>query len=291
MWVPLIVASAIGLGLYDVAKKHAVRQNAVMPVLFWATAIGSAAFVAAVLLGGRWAEVMTVGPGPFLLVGFKTLLVAGSWILAYYAMRALPITIMSPIRASAPVWTLAGAILIFGERPTLWQALGIAVVLIGYGLFSRVGKKEGIHFLRHRGVFMAFGATLLGAASALFDKYLLQTCHIPRDIVQFWFCVDLVVVLGASWLVQRAARLQRTPFRWRWTIAAVGLLLVGADWLYFKALSEPGVLISIVSLIRRSNVLLAFTAGSLLFRDAYIRPKAGALIVILAGVAILCLAS
>jgi hypothetical protein len=49
--------------------------------------------------------------------------------------------------------------------------------------------------------------------------------------------------------------------------------------------------ISIVSLIRRSNVLLAFTVGSVVFQDSHIRPKAGALLVILAGVAILCLSS
>jgi transporter family protein len=272
MWISLVVASAAGLGLYDVAKKHAVHRNAVMPVLFWATAIGSAALVAAVLLGGRVEEVLSVGAVPFALIVLKTLLVAGSWILAYYAMRSLPITIMSPIRASAPVWTLLGAILLFGERPTLWQAAGIAAVLAGYGLFSLAGKKEGIHFTKHAGVFMAFGATLLGAASALYDKFLLQTCQLPRDTVQFWFCIDLVVVLGAAWLLQRAARLQRTPFRWRWSIAAVGLLLVGADWLYFKSLSEPGVPISIVSLIRRSNVLLAFTVGSVVFQDSHIRP-------------------
>jgi transporter family protein len=291
MWIPLVLASAAGLGFYDIAKKHSVRDNAVMPVLGLATAIGSAAFVAAIALTGEWNQVVDLSARDFGLIALKALLVAGSWILAYYAMRALPISIMSPIRASAPLWTLAGAILLYGERPTGAQAAGIALVLAGYGLFSVLGKKEGIHFGRHPGVFLAFAATLLGAASALYDKYLLQSCKIPRDTVQFWFCVDLVVVLGAAILLQRASRLTRTPFQWRWSIPAVGLLLVGADWLYFKALSEPGVPISIVSLIRRSNVVLAFAVGSVLFRDENIRSKAVALLAILGGVAILCMAS
>ena len=59
MWIPLVVASAACLGLYDVAKKHAVRENAVMPVLFWATAAGSAAFVLAIWLSGSGAAVTT----------------------------------------------------------------------------------------------------------------------------------------------------------------------------------------------------------------------------------------
>jgi transporter family protein len=291
MWIPLVVASAVGLGLYDVAKKHAVHQNAVMPVLCLATVFGSLAFVASILIGGRFIDVISISGRDFALVAFKTLLVSGSWILAYYAMRALPISIMSPIRASAPLWTLAGAVLLFHERPSLAQTAGIVTVILGYGLFSLLGRREGIHFSRHNGVFMAFASTLLGAASALYDKHLLQTCLIPRDLMQFWFCVDLVVVLGGVWLVQRMAQLHRTPFKWRWSIPAVGLLLVGADWLYFKALSEPGVFISVVSLVRRSNVILSFTLGALLFHDANIRSKAAALLVILVGVALLCLTS
>ncbi len=291
MWISLALASSVGLGLYDIAKKHGVRNNAVMPVLGLATAIGSTAFVAATLLTGQGTDVLALSAHDSGLIALKALLVASSWILAYYAMRALPISIMSPIRASAPLWTIAGAILLFGEWPTRWQATGMVLVLAGYGLFSLLGKKEGIHFGRHPGVWLAFSATLLGAASALYDKYLLQTCHIPPVTVQFWFCVDLVVVLGGAVLLQRVAGLARTPFQWRWSIPAVGLLLVGADWLYFKALSEPGVPISIVSLIRRSNVVVAFAIGAVVFHDANIRSKAAALLVILGGVAILCLAS
>jgi drug/metabolite transporter (DMT)-like permease len=224
------------------------------------------------------------------LIAVKSLLVGGSWIFGYYAMRALPISSMSPIRASAPFWTLIGAIAFFGERPNAWQAVGMAAILAGYAGFSIVGRSEGMPFTRHAGVWLAFAATLTGAASALFDKFLLQACRIPRTVVQFWFCVALMIVLGALLAIQRFMGLHRTPFRWRWSIPAVGLLLVAADWLYFRALSEPGVPISVVSLIRRSNVVLAFAGGFLLFGDSNFRAKTGALMAILAGVAILCLA-
>ncbi len=291
MWIFLVLVSAAALGFYDIARKHAVHANAVMPVLVSAAACGSLAFVLAMLLAGRWTFLSELTAGTFGLVALKSLLVAASWIFGYYAMRALPISLMSPIRASAPLWTLIGAIALYGEWPTRWQAAGMAAILAGYVCFSLIGRSEGIHFTRHTGVFLAFAATLTGAGSALYDKYLLQTCRIPRDFVQFWFCVDLVVMLGAFLAVQRMLRLQRTPFHWRWSIPAVGFLLVTADWLYFKALSEPGVPISVVSLIRRSNVVLSFAGGSLLFAEANLRAKAGALLVILTGVAILCLAS
>lgn len=290
MWIPLILASAAGLGLYDICKKHAVHDNAVMPVLFLATLCGSAAFLLALAFTGHFAAAAVLGAADWWRVVLKTLLVSGSWVLVYYGMRALPISLASPIRASAPVWTLLGAVALFHENPTPGQWAGMGVTFAGYYLFSVLGRKEGISFTRHAGILWMFLGTLLGAASALYDKHLLQVCKIPRESMQFWFSVDLVAVLGAALLFQRSAALARTRFEWRWTIPLTGILLVAADWLYFKALSDPHTRISVLSLIRRSNVLISFTAGALIFRDANFGKKACALAAVLAGIAVLCLA-
>ena len=290
MWVPYILISALLLAFYDIAKKHSVHGNAVMPVLFVATLCGSLFFALALAAAGGLRAALTVSSAHFGLVLLKTLLVAASWTFVYYAMRALPISIASPIRASSPLWTLLGAILLFREIPTPVQAAGMAAIFAGYWLFSVAGRAEGIRFTRHTGVFCAFAGTLLGAASALYDKYLLRTCGIERNTLQFWFALDLVAVLGLFLLIQRLAGLQQTRFTWRWTIPAVGILLMAADWFYFGALSEEGVAISILSLIRRSNVVVSFAVGAWLFRERNLRNKAFALAAILAGVAILCLA-
>ena len=290
MWVPFILISALLLAFYDIAKKHSVRDNAVMPVLFVATLCGSLGFAAALAVTGRFGTALAISPAGFGLVVIKSLIVSASWVFVYYAMRALPISIASPIRASAPLWTLLGAIALFGEIPTPVQAVGMAAIFAGYWLFSVAGKSEGIHFGRHAGVFYAFAGTLLGAGSALYDKYLLHTCGMERNTLQLWFAIDLVVILGLCLCAQRLAGWQRTRFQWRWTIPVVGLLLMAADWFYFGALSEKGVAISILSLIRRSNVVLSFSVGALLFRERNLREKSFALAAILAGVAILCLA-
>lgn len=290
MWIPSILVSAVLLAFYDITKKQSVRDNAVMPVLFVATLCGSVAFALALALSGGLSQALAISAAGFWLVVAKSLLVSASWIFVYYAMRALPISIASPIRASAPLWTLLGAIVLYREIPTALQALGMAAVFVGYGLFSLAGRSEGIHFGRHAGVFYAFAGTLLGAASALYDKYLLHACALPRNTLQLWFALDLVVVLGLGLAAQRLAGLQRTRFEWRWTIPVVGVLLMAADWFYFGALSEKGVAVSVVSLIRRSNVVLSFTLGALIFREHNLRKKALALVAILAGVAVLCLA-
>ena len=289
MWIPFILISALLLALYDTAKKHSVRDNGVMPVLFLATVCGALAFVMALAAGGQLCAALTISRSGFWLVALKSLIVSASWVFVYYAMRALPLSIAAPIRASAPLWTLIGAIALFHEIPTPTQAAGMAAILAGYWLFSAAGKAEGIRFTRHIGVFYAFAGTLLGAGSALYDKYLLRSCGLARNTLQLWFAFDLVVILGLGLIAQRAAGLQRTRFTWRWTIPVVGILLMAADWFYFGALSEEGVAISVLSLIRRSNVVLSFAAGVLLFHERNVRKKGVALIVVLAGVALLCL--
>jgi len=54
LWFLPVLGSALGLGFYDLCKKHAVRENSVMPVLFFATLCGSAVFAAMTFLFGDW---------------------------------------------------------------------------------------------------------------------------------------------------------------------------------------------------------------------------------------------
>lgn len=291
MWIPFILISAVLLAFYDTAKKHSVRDNGVMPVLFLATAFGAAAFMLALAVAGLLRDALMISPPHFWLVALKSLIVSASWVFVYYAMRALPLSVAAPIRASAPLWTLCGALFLFHEIPSPLQAFGMATVLAGYWLFSVAGQAEGIRFTRNTGVACAFAGTLLGAGSALYDKYLLRGCGIERNTMQVWFAIDLTVLLGAALLAQRAVGLQRTRFEWRWTIPVVGVLLMAADWFYFGALGQAGVAISVLSLIRRSNAALSFAAGALVFRERNLRKKGAALVAILAGVALLCLAS
>ena len=185
-WLLPVLGSAIALGFYDLCKKHAVNKNSVMHVLFFATLCGSAFYLlATVLWTGSLADARCSGRD-FALIVLKSMLVSSSWTCVYYAMRDLPISIAAPIRASSPVWTFLGGLLLFHEVPTLPQGIAMLLIFTGYYLFSIFGKLEGISFWRAREVHLILLGTLLGAASALYDKYLLNTLHIPPRTVQFW---------------------------------------------------------------------------------------------------------
>lgn len=289
-WFPPILLSALFLGFYDICKKHAVQENSVMPVLFLATLSGSIFFLMGSLGAGVFVDYAVCTRTQWILILLKSLLVASSWTCVYYAMRALPISIATPIRASSPLWTFIGGLILFREIPSLFQALGMLAIFSGYYLFSVCGKLEGISFSRHRGVHLIMLGTILGAGSALYDKYLLNVLQIPRGTTQFWFSVDLVFILGLAWAFRAFCFGNKTRFKWRWTIPVTGVLLICADFLYFYAVSIPDAHISILSLIRRCNCIVTFAIGAYCFRDVNLKYKASALAVILIGVFILALA-
>jgi bacterial/archaeal transporter family protein len=296
-WLLLAACSALFLGLYDVAKKISLDKNAVLPVLFACSSCGLVCLLPVAWLSWafpeqaqRWA--LFIAPMSWdghLLVLAKAGLVSLSWVLTFFAIKHLPISLASPIRASAPLFTVLGAITVFGELPTRVQVVGIALILASYGLFSVIGRNEGIHFQRNQWVWLLFAGTLVASLSGLYDKHLLQGARLQAMSVQFWFTLYNAAIQGfiVKWVWLPRRRPDTTQFQWRWSIALVGLLLLLADNVYFRALSQQGALVSVISTIRRSNVVISFTLGSLLFHEHQRRKKAFALVGVLIGVILL----
>lgn len=299
MWVILALVSAVLLGLYDVFKKLSLNGNAVLPVLFLST-LTAAAVVFPFVMGSALAPEYFQHCGLFvppltthqhLLIFIKSVIVVGSWIFAFHAMKHLPITIISPIRATGPIWTLAGAIVLFQEHLNSVQWIGVAITLLFFYLLSTAGRSEGIHFNRNIWIFSIIAATLLGAASGLFDKYILR--RIDRVGVQAWFSFYQVVVMLPAIAIFRwkKPKTERPVFQWRWSIPLIAIFLLFADYMYFYALSIPDSMISIVSALRRGGVLVAFTLGAILFKEKNIKQKGIYLFGILIGILIISFGS
>ena len=289
MWTAWILASAVFLAFYDLAKKASVRGNAVLPVLLISATSGTVAYTAVLWAAGGIGGVFPLPLHHLILVSVKTVVVAMSWVLTFMGLRTLPVTIATPIRASAPALVFIVAFFLYGERPSAVQGAGMALVFAGYWAFGWAGRHEGIDFLRSRAVWCAIGGMCLSAVSSLWDKFILQRCAIPVETMQFWFQVGLVAFYGGLMAVRGMARLGRDEFEWRWTIPMTGVLLVAADWFYFHGLAIPDVSIAAGSLLRRFSVVITFVLGALLFGERNLRRKGIALAAILAGVAMLCM--
>lgn len=272
MWLVLAFLSAALLGFYDVCKKYSLRGNAVLPILFLNTIFCSIIFLPMAFQTpfGGW-EVQR-----YILL--KACIVLSSWLLGYIGIKHLPITIVGPINATRPMLVLLGALLIFGERLNLWQWAGVMLAILSFCLLSRSGKKEGIDFRHNRWIFCIAGAAILGAISGLYDKYLMTTeggLGLPRLTVQCWYNFYQAGIMGVMLLLLWwPGRKKSTPFQWRWSILLISIFLSLADYAYFYSLSLDGALISVVSMVRRSSVLVSFLLGALLFQEKNLQSKA-----------------
>jgi bacterial/archaeal transporter family protein len=294
MWVFIALISSFILGVYDIFKKYSLKENLVISVLFIGSVCGALLFVPLILVsrycpGFEEYTLFYVPVQPWrahLFFFSKSMLVGSSWIFAYFAIKHLPITIVSTIRSSGPLWTLFGAILLFGERLNFYQWSGIIVAVFFFYLFGNLGKKEGLQFKKNKWIWFAIAATLIGSVSSLYDKFLVR--EFDKLAMQAWFSIYMPVFLLPFLLAEkRFLSIKNTKFIWRWTIPLIGISLVIADFAYFWALSQDGAMISIVSALRRTSVVFTFLMAGMFLKEQNVRKKFMVVLGILASVALI----
>lgn len=316
----MALSSAVLLGFYDVLKKKSLVHNAVIPVLFLNTLFSTLLFLPLIVSSAAGILPSTshghVVQGTLAMHGWvfiKSIIVLSSWLCGYVAIKHLPLTIVGPINATRPVMTLVGALLIFHEHLNAMQWIGVALAILAFFLMSRTGKREGIDFAHNHYIFLLIAAAVFGAVSGLYDKYLLAPASaggkaIPSMFVQSWFNVYqmffMLIALLCWWrsnanhdkaanaltvdAVKIDKRTQKETFTWRWSIIGISLFLCAADMCYFHALSLDGALISVVSMTRRSSVLVSFLFGVFVLKERNVRSKSIDLLLVLLSLIFLC---
>jgi transporter family protein len=283
MWLWLTVLSALLLGTYDVAKKRALKRNGVYWILV--TATGLPALYLSPFLSLR------TGPlQDHLSLMLKAVLVSLSWVSGLKAMECLPLTTVSTIKASRPMFVLIFSILLFGERLNLLQWLGVAVVMTALFLSSRSKHHETDKKTSAKGLTFMIVSVLSGSASALYDKHILQ--HLEPLFVQSWTNVYITILLALVLLVQYLTDKEHfQPFVWDWRILLISVLITVSDSLYFFSVKDPDALLSVISLIRRSSVIITFLGGVLIFKEGHVRDKALDMLLMMAGITLLLFGS
>lgn len=304
MWLLLAFLSACLLGFYDVFKKRSLKDNAVIPVLLLNTLFSSLIFIPFIVLSaqGNIAEdsifyTHQYGWEEHKYILIKSCIVLSSWLLAYFGLKHLPLTIVGPINATRPVMVLIGALTFFAERLNVWQWIGVIVAIISLYMLSRAGRKEGIDFKRNKWIVFVVLANVLGALSGLYDRFLMAPIErggvaLDKMAVQSWYNIYQFFMMGAMLLLLwLPTRKKTTPFHWDWCIILISVFLSTADFVYFYALSMDDAMISIVSMVRRGSVLVSFLFGALMFKEKNLKSKAFDLLLVLVSMLFLFIGS
>ena len=239
MWIILAFLSAALLGFYDVFKKESLKGNAVIPVLLLNTLFSSLIFLPFIILSSQ----NVIGEGsmfycaPFQwedqkYIILKSVIVLTSWLLAYFGLKHLPLTIVGPINATRPVMVLIGAMIIFAEHLNLWQWAGVIVALLGIELLKHTSKKEGISWAKNKWIYFVILANVMGAISGLYDKYLMASpdnggVGLNKMAVQSWYNIYQFFMMAAMLLfLWWPTHKKTTPFHWHWGIPLISIFLL-----------------------------------------------------------------
>ena len=318
-WVLLAFVSSLCLGFYDISKKIALRDNSVVDVLTASIVISSAILAFPLLLSRLAPEtaadsfyyVPQLDLRGHLLTIVKSGIVLSSWICAYLALKHLPISVVSPWQATRPMWTLIGALLIFGERLNGWQWVGVTLAIGSIFAFS-IGQHRRNKLSKNKQdkrYYIALAlAILIGAASGLYDKYMMRQFH--HNAVQVYYTFYQAIMMLIVWTIDRYAKGRKTKDNGQRTmdkrqplhglstidhrptsiipIVLISVFLVISDNVYMLALQDPDSMIAVVSTIRRGGTVIGFAYGLLFLKEPDPWKKLLAMCGILAG--LVCLA-
>ena len=308
MWPVLAFISALCLGFYDISKKIALRNNKVIDVLA-ISICASALFLSIPLILSRLYPEMMVSTHFYvpaldatahLYTLLKSAIVLSSWVFAYISLKHLPISVVSPMQATRPIWTLIGALLIFGERLNAWQWVGVVFAIGSIFVFSLGATKTTNHpslIKSHKYYYICLAlAILIGACSGLYDKYLMR--RYDHNAVQVYYTFYQAAMMLIVWTVDRIYN--RSAGEKFYTLPAkrtilpilfISVFLIISDNVYMLALRDPDSMIAVVSTIRRGGAIIGFAYGLIFLRENDPMRKILCMLGILAGLICLALGS
>ena len=228
----------------------------------------------------------------------KSVIVLSSWVFAYISLKHLPISMVSPMQATRPMWTLVGALIIFGERLNSWQWIGVSLAIGTIFIFSffshKRGKTKTTNTPGQTKYYISLVlAILIGACSGLYDKYLMG--RYDHNAVQVYYTLYQAIMMIGVWGVElkmKNEKLRIKNYKLKiqnfWAIVLISLFLIISDNVYMLALRDPDSMIAIVSTIRRGGAVIGFAYGLIFLKEEDPWHKVACMIGISAG--LICLA-
>ena len=196
------------------------------------------------------------------------------------------------MQATRPMWTLIGALLIFGERLNTYQWIGVLLAISTIFVFSFRQTTNDKRPTTNKYYIALALAILIGSCSGLYDKYLMR--RYDHNAVQVYYTFYQAAMMLIVWTIEKS-RMSRTTRTTKtssikniWVIILISLFLIVSDNVYMLALRDPDSMIAVVSTIRRGGAVIGFAYGLIFLRE----PEPWRKIACMAGIlsCLICLA-
>lgn len=312
MWLVLALVAAGSTALRDVAAKQAVRTTS--PV---AVACGIA-LVPAIVLGTLAVATGRTETGSGF--GLALLVSGGINVLAtpliVWALHRSDLSLVAPLTSLTPVFMLATAAVVLGERPTATGALGVVVIVAGAYLLNVSRRDEALlapfrALLQDPGARAMLLVAFLYAISSTYDKVGVQASSPAWWAASVQAVVAVVLAPAALWVRRSSVRasedsrpgaaddggtLRRSTGsggapRWIGAVAPATAVAVAGLVLSVGALAQNVALThafaAYVIAVKRTSTLFGVLLGRLLFRERRTRERLLGALVMLVGFALL----
>ncbi len=291
MWIAFGLTAGIILGFYDFWTKKSMDRNNVIIIVLWSSLFGMLAWSSVIAIDYKnpifLASIAKLGLKDQTLIFIKSLAMTLSWLMAYYSVKALPMSFSGAVRASGPLWTLIGGLLLLQEIISLAQFFLICVSIAAYYALSQVGKKEGISVLKSKPVFMMLVATILSAITTVYDKYLIQNIGIPPITIQIVSAFQRFIIAIIIYSIYN--KKLKSNITWTFYIPLVGVSWVVAEYIYFLAIMQVESNVTYLSIFRRTSLVIGFILSAIFIGEKNVKQKSLIIFIIILSTILLIL--
>ena len=304
VWISCVLLYGALKGAREIFKKKAMVKSTVIEVLVLYTVLSLVIVIATtaaeIAVGDTGAREYLFGlrAGQYAAIAVKSFVIFVAWICGFRALRRMPVSVYGILDMARVVFSAMLGILVLGERPSVWQCAGIALVCLGLFLLRFVKedaaqedakeKKEEQQLPppRHKTsfyVFLAMVSCFLNAVSGNMDKVLMREDNLSSGQLQLWYMVFLVVFY-VLYVLARKIRLNvrgmlKNPWIW-----GLSILFVIADRALFIANGYAESRVIVMTVLKQACTIVTILGGWLVFREKKIVQKLLCAAVVITGI-------
>jgi len=278
LWIIFILLYGILKGAREPIKKGVLRDVGVLTALFVYTLVGF-------LMSAPTAEgVFSVTPFAFGLVVIKSLVIFVAWILAFLAIKKVPVSVYGICDMSRVIFSTLLGVFCLGESLTTKGIVSLLLVVAGL-YFANTKKSAENENYQMKYIWIILIECFLNAVSGTMDKYIMSTGEITSSALQFWFMLLLSVFYLGYILIKREKLELKKAFTNPW-LYVLSFSLVLGDRLLFIANADPESQVTVMTLIKQSSAVVTIILGRLIYKEKNILRKLICAGIILAGIAV-----
>ncbi len=277
-WVIFIALYGILKGLREPVKKNILKDVNVLTTLFVYTAVGF--FMSVPTAKG----VFDVPPDMMWLIVVKSSSIFVAWIMAFVAIKKVPVSIYGVTDMSRVVFSTLMGIVFLGEKLTLQGVVSLLLVVTGLYLANRrEGGGNEEYSIKY--IWIILVSCLLNGVSGTLDKYIMSTGLVTSSALQFWFMLMLSAMYLCYIMVKKEKLELGKALKNPW-IYVLSLSLILGDRLLFTANQDPESKVTVMILIKQSSAIVTIVLGKLVYNEKNILKKLACAGLILIGIMI-----